>query len=105
MDAFTTLENLKAGKTSAQQLVQDALTKIETTHQQINAAVEILKTEAEKQLQHLPDGILKGLPISIKECYAMEGKTIRSGSKRMKPIACKKDAAVEIGRASCRERV
>src|SRR4051812_41938976 len=94
MDAFTTLENLKAGKTSAQQLVHDAIDRIETTHQQLNAAAEILKADADTQLQHLPDGPLKGLPISIKECYAMAGKTIRSGSKRMKPIACNEDAAV-----------
>lgn len=94
MDAFTILQSIKTGSTSAKQLAQDAITKIETTHQRINAAVEILKIETEKQLQQLPDGTLKGLPISIKECYAMNGKTIRSGSKRMKPIVCNEDAAV-----------
>jgi Asp-tRNA(Asn)/Glu-tRNA(Gln) amidotransferase A subunit family amidase len=94
MDAFTTLQNLKAGKTSARQLVQDAIDKIETTHAQLNAAAEVLKTDAEKQLEHLPDGPLKGLTASMKECYAMKGKTIRSGSKRMKPIVCTEDATV-----------
>jgi Asp-tRNA(Asn)/Glu-tRNA(Gln) amidotransferase A subunit family amidase len=94
MDAFTILENLKEGKASAQQLVHDAINKIETTHIQLNAAAEVMNADAENHLHQLPDGALKGLPISIKECYAIKGKTIRSGSKRMKPIVCNEDAAV-----------
>lgn len=94
MDATTLLQSLQEGQTTASELVTDSLAKIETTHQQLNAAAVILKEDAVEQLQNLSGGMLKGLPISIKECYAMEGKKITSASKRMKPIVCSEDAAV-----------
>ena len=94
MDATSTLQFLRSGETTIDKIVNDSIAKIETTHTQLNAATEILKEEAKRQLQNLADGPLKGLPISIKECYAMEGKLITSGSKRMKPIVCREDAAV-----------
>jgi len=74
--------------------VRGAISKIESTRKKLNAATEILKEEAERQLQNLPDGPLRGIPISVKECYAMKGKKITSGSKRMKPIDCNEDAVV-----------
>ena len=94
MDATNTLQNLKSGNTNAKQLVKEAIAKIENTEQQLNAATEILSADAEQQLEQLSQGPLSGLPISIKECYSIKGKTIRSGSMRMKPIVCKEDAVV-----------
>src|SRR3954471_768865 len=94
MDAISTLENLKLGATSADRLIANALAKIETENQQLNAATEILRDDALKDLHQLPEGILKGLPISVKECYAIKGKIITSGSKRMRPIECNEDASV-----------
>ena len=94
MDATSILQHLKAGEFSIEKIVNDSIAKIETTHQQLNAATEICRDDANRQLQDLADGALKGLPISIKECYAIKGKKITSGSKRMKPIVCKEDAEV-----------
>src|SRR4051812_35728829 len=94
MDATETLEKLRTNRTSATDLVSESLAKIEATARQLNAAVSVLRIEAMDQLLQLPEGNLKGLPISIKECYAIKGQTIRSGSKRMKPIVCTEDAAV-----------
>lgn len=94
MDAISILQKLQSGETTIDKTVKDAIDKIEATHQQLNAATEILKYDAGNQLQNLPEGPLKGLPISIKECYAIKGKKITSGSKRMEPIVCKEDADV-----------
>ncbi len=94
MDATSMLQQLQSGSTTPQQLAEDAITKIKATHAQLNAATAILEKEAAQQLQNLPNGSLKGLPISVKECYAVAGKQITSGSKRMPPINCKEDATV-----------
>jgi Asp-tRNA(Asn)/Glu-tRNA(Gln) amidotransferase A subunit family amidase len=94
MDATSLLQNLQSGNTTSQKLVSDAISKIEKENSVLNAATEIMKDDAAAQLQNLQQGSLKGLPVSIKECYAIAGKKITSGSKRMKPIACKEDAAV-----------
>lgn len=94
MDAITTLEMLKAGTLTPEQAVQDAIAKIEKENPELNAAAEILSQEAYTQLQNLPEGSLKGLPISVKECFAVAGRKITSGSKRMQPIECVEDATV-----------
>lgn len=94
MDATSLLERLNSGELTPAQAVADAFSKIETINPKRNAVTEMLKADALQQVQQLPDGPLKGLPISIKECYAIKGKTIRSGSLRMKPVACSEDAAV-----------
>jgi Asp-tRNA(Asn)/Glu-tRNA(Gln) amidotransferase A subunit family amidase len=93
-DATSMLLDIAAGNTTAEKLVQDSINKIKATHAQLNAASEILEADAAGQLRQLPDGPLKGIPISIKECYAMKGKQITSGSKRMTPIQCAVDATV-----------
>jgi Asp-tRNA(Asn)/Glu-tRNA(Gln) amidotransferase A subunit family amidase len=93
MDATSILQDINLGKTTIENLVADAVNKINEAQPRLNAATEIL-TDAQQQLDNIPDGPLKGLPISIKECYAMQGRQIRSGSVRMKPIDCKEDAAV-----------
>ena len=94
MDATSILQNIRSGEITIEKTVSDAIAKIEATHQQLNAATEILTADANGQLPDLTDGVLQGLPISIKECYALAGKKITSGSKRMKPILCTEDAEV-----------
>jgi Asp-tRNA(Asn)/Glu-tRNA(Gln) amidotransferase A subunit family amidase len=94
MDATSLLQNLKSGTITPEELLADSIAKIEMENPKLNAATEVLKDNAGKQLQNLPQGALRGLPVSIKECYAIAGKKITSGSKRMKPIACKEDAVV-----------
>lgn len=74
--------------------LKEVITKIENADKTLNAATEIFKSESEKQLSDLPDGPLKGIPFSIKECYGIKGKYITSGSLRMKPIYCENDSVV-----------
>jgi Asp-tRNA(Asn)/Glu-tRNA(Gln) amidotransferase A subunit family amidase len=94
MDATETLQKIQSGITTIEKVVSDSTAKIQATHQKLNVATEILADDTASQMQNLHEGPLKGLPVSIKECYAISGKKITSGSKRMKPIICKEDAAV-----------
>src|SRR5436190_23061999 len=94
MDATTMLQDLRSGTTNPQKLVADSIANIKKDNARLNAATEILGKESENQLQDLKQGPLTGMPVSIKECYAIAGKQIRSGSMRMKPIACTNDSAV-----------
>jgi Asp-tRNA(Asn)/Glu-tRNA(Gln) amidotransferase A subunit family amidase len=93
-DATTLLESLAAGSTTAESLVLESIEKIKGSQASLNAATEILEESALIQLQALPDGPLKGLPFSIKECYALAGKEVRLGSRRMPAIQCAEDASV-----------
>lgn len=87
-------QQVRSGAVTPEQLLADALAKISIENPKINAATEVLTEAANHQIQNLPEGPLKGLPISIKECYAIAGRQITSGSKRMPPISCSEDATV-----------
>jgi len=94
MDATSLLKQIAEAATTPEQLVDTAISKINAANPLSHAATEVLADEAHNQLKSLPDGPLKGLPISVKECYAIAGRYITSGSKRMKPIFCQEDATV-----------
>ena len=94
MDTYSLISEIHSGKITPTQSVSDAITSTRKENARLNAASEILQEEALDQVAKLPDGPLKGVPISIKECYALAGKVITSGSKRMPPIFCDKDAEV-----------
>jgi len=90
IDATEMLHQLAVGSTTAEQLISRSIEKLKADNGRLNAATEIMQPD----ITHLPGGILRGLPISVKECYAIAGKRINSGSVRMKPIDCKEDAVV-----------
>lgn len=94
MDAILLLQKIRDREITPVQAVNDAIAKIEKENPRINAAVEVLKSEAVAGAMQPGDGPLAGLPISVKECYAIAGKSITSGSQRMKPIECSEDSAV-----------
>lgn len=94
MDATSILQQLKSGQVTSEKLVEESIIQIEKINHTLNAATEILAVEAHQQLKLNIHGPLAGLPVSIKECYAIQGKEIRSGSIRMKPIPCTEDAIV-----------
>jgi Asp-tRNA(Asn)/Glu-tRNA(Gln) amidotransferase A subunit family amidase len=94
MDAISILEKINGGEITPEDVVKDSIAKIESENKRLNAAVEILRDDALSDLKNHDRGILNGLPVSVKECYAIKGKRITSGSQRMKPIECHEDAAV-----------
>lgn len=93
-DATALLEQLRSGKTSPEALVRAHLHRLEASHGQLNAACEILREEALAQVRALKPGPLAGLPISIKENYALGGHAVTLGSRRMRAIECAEDAPI-----------
>jgi Asp-tRNA(Asn)/Glu-tRNA(Gln) amidotransferase A subunit family amidase len=92
-DATEILCELATGQTTVAHIVNASIEQLKRDNSRLNAATEIIACDG-YSLNELPDGPLRGLPISVKECYAITGKHITSGSTRMKPIHCTTDAAV-----------
>lgn len=75
-----------------QKSIREAIVKLKAMNKDIHAVAEWLLHENDDL--NMPSGPLSGIPFSIKECYAIKGCKITSGSKRMKPIECTEDAEV-----------
>src|ERR1051325_4522412 len=93
-DATDKLNQLKTGQVTADQLVRGCLSMLEQHNPVHNGAVKIFKEEAVHEASKPKTGPLLGLPISMKECYAMQGETVTLGSVRMPEIKTDYDAAV-----------
>ncbi|MEJ2515907.1 MAG: amidase, partial [Gammaproteobacteria bacterium] len=93
-DATELLRRLRAGEVSAAALVEEHLARLAGTHDRINAATEVLADEAREQAAAPRPGPLSGLPVSVKEVFAMRGREVTVGSERMPPTLCTVDAAV-----------
>ncbi len=94
---------ISTGKLSAVEAVQAHLNRIRGTHQEINAAVQILEdsalsqaAEADKQLASgKPGGPLLGVPFSIKDSINVAGFRTTSGTTGLKNAApAEADAAL-----------
>lgn len=93
-DATALLEQMRSGERTIEQVVEEHLQRTETMNPHLNAATEILHAEARKKASRPRKGALSGLPITLKETYALKGHTITAGSVRMPPIQCEDDAPV-----------
>lgn len=93
-DATEWLRRLSAGEIDAPTLVRTHLDQIEASQPRLNAATQILREQALEQARTPRPGPLSGLPITLKETYALAGEQVTIGSARMPPIACAKDAPV-----------
>ncbi|BEV71376.1 amidase [Paludibacterium sp. THUN1379] len=60
----------------------------------LNPASHVLRQEAMDQLATLPDGVLHGLPCSVKETLGIAGQAITAGSNYMRPIVPGEDSPV-----------
>ena len=88
------LRRLSAGEIDAPTLVRTHLDQIEASQPRLNAATQILREQALEQARTPRPGPLSGLPITLKETYALAGEQVTIGSARMPPIACAEDAPV-----------
>ncbi len=59
----------------------------------LNAATTVFEEQALAAAAAPHPGPLAGLPISVKETFALNGHTITAGSLRMPPVAVQRDAA------------
>jgi Asp-tRNA(Asn)/Glu-tRNA(Gln) amidotransferase A subunit family amidase len=96
-DATTLLEELRAGKTSSEEVVKAHLEQLNKVQPTVNGAIKVFEKEAlalARKLDQTGDKALPlfGLPCSIKETFAMEGEEITAGSIRRVPDQCTEDA-------------
>ncbi len=93
-DATALLETMRSGTRSAEEVVAEHLQRTEDLQGRLNATAEILRDEALQQARSPRPGPLSGLPVSLKETYALAGREICAGSLRMPPQQCSEDAPV-----------
>ena len=93
-DATSIIERINSGQDSVEDTIKRHLDHLTEYQPKINAATEIFTKKAIEQSLKPQKGILTGLPISIKECFAMAGCEVTLGSIRMPPIECNEDATI-----------
>lgn len=96
-DATALLEALRAGVTTAYQVVAEHLDRLNASQPSVNAAVKTYEQEALDTASILDasanvDLPLFGLPFSVKETFAIADEEITAGSIRKLPVKCDSDA-------------
>jgi Asp-tRNA(Asn)/Glu-tRNA(Gln) amidotransferase A subunit family amidase len=91
-DAVGLLHGLRAGRWTAEAVVGQHVARLKSSHASLNAAVGIFAEEAMVEARSPRPGPLSGLPVSIKETFAMAGHSVTAGSLRMPPIASRADS-------------
>lgn len=93
-DATTLIKQIASGQRSAVDVVQSHLDRLDTVNPALNAATEVFRDEALAQAEDPHPGPLSGLPITLKETYALAGRPVTCGSLRAPPVDCADDAPV-----------
>ncbi len=89
-NAVEIVAKLQSGELSAPQLFEHQQNRIQELNSQYNAFVHV----AENPQQVKPDGLLHGLPISVKYQIHVAGMPCTSGYEPLKSFVPKEDAAV-----------
>jgi aspartyl-tRNA(Asn)/glutamyl-tRNA(Gln) amidotransferase subunit A len=71
-----------SGELSADELLQSTLERIEERDGQLNSVVATFPEESARMLGEAPDGPLRGVPIAVKDMFALPWRAPRDGSDR-----------------------
>lgn len=93
-DATTLLQSMREGRQTASALVEEHLSRLTREQSRLNAACQVRAERAIAQAAKPVPGALGGLPISVKEQIGLGGEQITTGSRRMAPVECPRDAVV-----------
>ncbi|NDW14015.1 hypothetical protein GTQ48_00520 [Alteromonas genovensis] len=93
-DATAMHAQMRTGECTSKQLVKASLGRLRFVNPILNAATQVFAEQALAAAENPVSGPLSGLPITLKETYALAGEQITIGSQRMQPIQCLKDAPV-----------
>lgn len=93
-DAVATLARLRAGRCTATDLVVEHLQRLRAQHDRLNAAVRLDDAAALTAALRVGDGPLAGLPVSIKETFAVAGQPLTAGSLRRPMTVPDADATI-----------
>ncbi|MGB5743437.1 MAG: amidase, partial [Sedimenticolaceae bacterium] len=92
-DATALLAAMDEGNLSTRQLMEEHLDRLQRLNPRLNAAIGIFEHQALAEAAAPRPGSLSGLPVSVKETFALQGETITAGSLRMQPVQPTRDAA------------
>jgi Asp-tRNA(Asn)/Glu-tRNA(Gln) amidotransferase A subunit family amidase len=92
-DATAELARLAAGEVTPAALLEECLVRLHRSQPLHNGAVEVLEAAARAAVAGELAGPLAGLPHSMKETFAVQGREVTVGSRRMPPWHCTEDAA------------
>ena len=95
-DAIGLAGLVRSGDTSADELLDVALARIEAVNPAINAVVDVFADKARKAIaQGLPDGPFTGVPFLLKDLFIdLEGTTTTSGAVFLKDTVAKRNSTV-----------
>lgn len=85
---------MQSGERSAEDVLREHLDRLNLEAPRINAATTVFREQALKEAKKPRKGPLSGLPMSVKETFAIAGEEVTAGSIRMPPIPCEEDSAV-----------
>jgi aspartyl-tRNA(Asn)/glutamyl-tRNA(Gln) amidotransferase subunit A len=71
-----------AGELDATELLDATLSRIEQRDPTINSIVDTFASESARMLSEAPDGLLHGVPVAIKDMFALPWRAPRDGSIR-----------------------
>lgn len=93
-DATDLLASMREGRQTAGALVEEHLARLTREQSRLNAACQVRAERAIAQAAAPVAGPLGGLPISVKEQIGLGGEQVTTGSRRMAPVECPRDAVV-----------
>ncbi len=93
-DASALLAQMKGRQLAPESVVRSHLHRLEAQHAQLNAACVVLRERALKEAASPRPGPLAGLPVTVKENFALAGQQITLGSQRKPAMSCAEDALV-----------
>ncbi len=93
-DASALLQTMREGRQTASALVEEHLARLTREQSRLNGACQVRAERASAQAASPLAGALSGLPISVKELIGLGGEQITTGSRRMVPVECPRDAVV-----------
>src|SRR5258705_1122732 len=95
-DALGLAGLVRSGDTSADELLDIALDRVDAVNPAINAVVDVFADKARAQIAHgLPDGPFTGVPFLLKDLFIdLAGTTTTSGAVFLKDTVAKRDSTV-----------
>ena len=95
-DALGLAGLVRSGETSADELLDIALDRVDAVNPAINAVIDVFADKARGQIaQGLPDGPFTGVPFLLKDLFIdLAGTTTTSGAVFLKDTVAKRDSTV-----------
>ncbi len=94
MKATEFINKVKLGEVNLEDFYTKLFKKLRELNNDYNAFITITEEEAFKQLSNLPDGKLKGLPVSVKDAICTKGIRTTGGSRMLEDYKPTFDATI-----------